>query len=177
MILLVLDPAATEGQDLALLGVLFALVAALCQAGYALVSARGFPSVPAFQAATIQRGWSLLILLMTLVPVVLLLGDAPRLVGPLDGVDAWLLVIVAGVFSAGLPAAGLVAGYRRVGPTRGAVLMLLEPLTGVLLAAWFLAEQPTPLQLLGGLLVLIGAIVVQQSRSGRAPAPAEPSAE
>ena len=177
MVLVVLGPGSAEGDGVDLLGVLFALLAALCQAGYALVAARGFASVPTFQAATLLRGFSLLAYLIVLVPLVLLLGDSDRLLGPLDGVDAWALIVIAGVFSAALPTAGLVAGYRRVGPTRGAVLMLLEPVTGVLLAALLFAEQPAPVQLLGGLLVLAGAVLVQLTPSRHGPAEAEPVAE
>ena len=177
MVLVVLGPAATNGGGVDLLGVLFALGAAACQTGYALVASRGFASVPTFQAATLLRGFSLLAYLIVLVPLILLIGEADRLAGPLDGVDAWVVIFIAGVFSAALPTAGLVAGYRRVGPTRGAVLMLLEPVTGVLLAALLLAEQPAPIQLLGGLLVLAGAALVQLTPIRHGHAEPEPLAE
>lgn len=177
MVLVVLGPGTVEGGGVDLLGVLFALGAAACQTGYALVASRGFASVPTFQAATLLRGFSLLAYVLVLVPLVLLIGDGDRLVGPLDGADAWTLIIIAGVFSAALPTAGLVAGYRRVGPTRGAVLMLLEPVTGMLLAALWLAEQPARIQLLGGLLVLVGAVMVQLTPTRHGHAGTEPAAE
>ncbi len=177
MVLVVLGPGATDSAGVDLLGVLFALGAAACQTGYALVASRGFASVPTFQAATLLRGFSLLAYLIVLVPLILLIGEADRLVGPLDDVDAWVVIFIAGVFSAALPTAGLVAGYRRVGPTRGAVLMLLEPVTGVLLAALLLAEQPAPIQFLGGLLVLAGAALVQLTPSRHGHAETEPLAE
>lgn len=177
MVLVVLGPGATEGNGVDLLGVLFALGAAACQTGYALVASRGFASVPTFQAASLLRGFSLLAYVLLLVPLVLLIGDGDRLVGPLDGIDAWVLILIAGVFSAALPTAGLVAGYRRIGPTRGAVVMLLEPVTGVLLAALWLSEQPAPVQLLGGLLVLLGATMVQLMPARHQHAEARPSAE
>ncbi len=175
--LVVLGPGAIDADGVDLLGILFALGAAACQTGYALVAARGFASVPSFQAATLLRGVSLLAYLLVLVPLLLLIGDGDRLLGPLDGVDAWLLIVIAGVFSAALPTAGLVAGYRRVGPTRGSVLMLLEPLTGALLAALLLAERPAPIQLLGGLLVLTGAVIAQRVPTARGRADIEPVAE
>lgn len=161
MALVVIGPSATDDGGVDLLGVLFALGAAACQTGYALIASRGFASVPSFQAATLLRWFSLLAYLLLLIPFIVLMGDTERLLGPLDGVDAWILIVIAGVFSAALPTAGLVAGYRRVGPTRGAGLMLLEPLTGVVLAALLLAERPEPIQLLGGLFVLAGASLVQ----------------
>ncbi len=177
MVLVVLGPGATDSAGVDRLGVLFALGAAACQTGYALVASRGFASVPTFQAATLLRGFSLLAYLIVLVPLILLIGEADRLVGPLDDVDAWVVIFIAGVFSAALPTAGLVAGYRRVGPTRGAVLMLLEPVTGVLLAALLLAERPAPIQFLGGLLVLAGAALVQLTPTRHGPAETEPLAE
>lgn len=168
MVLVVLGPGAVDGDGVDLLGFLFALGAAGCQTGYALVASRGFASVPTFQAAMLLRGFSVLAYLVLLVPLVLLMGDADRLVGPLDGLDAWTLILIAGLFSAALPTAGLLAGYRRIGPTRGAVLMLFEPVTGALLAALLLAEQPAPIQVAGGLAVLAGAVLVQLTPS-RAP--------
>ncbi|MEA2026840.1 MAG: DMT family transporter [Chloroflexota bacterium] len=177
MVLVVLGPGATDGDGVDLLGVLFAFGAAACQTGYALVASRGFASVPTFQAATLLRGFSLLAYVIVLVPLILLIGEADRLIGPLDSIDAWVIIFIAGVFSAALPTAGLVAGYRRVGPTRGAVLMLLEPVTGVLLAALLLAEQPAPIQLFGGLLVLAGAVLVQVTPSRHGHAETEPLAE
>ena len=88
-----------------------------------------------------------------------------------------VVIIVAGVFSAALPTAALVAGYRRVGPTRGAVLMLFEPVVGVLLAALWLAERPAPLQLVGGLLVLAGAALVQVTSGSTPRATVAPAGE
>lgn len=175
LVLLLLGPdgAGDAGGDAS--GLLFAFVAALCQVGYALVGARGFPSVPAFQAATTMRAFALLYYGLFLVPVVLLVGDGSSLVDALGSVEAWVLLLVAGVVAGALPTVLLVSGYRRIGPTRGAVLMLVEPLTGVLLAALLLAEQPTVVQLAGGLLILAGAVLVQLAPVVRS-APAPPAA-
>jgi drug/metabolite transporter (DMT)-like permease len=177
MVLVVLGTGHGEGGGAELLGVLFALGAAACQTGYALTASRGFASVPTFQAATLLRGFSLLAYLVLLLPLILLIGDADRLVGPLGGVEAWVLILIAGVFSAALPTAGLVAGYRRVGPTRGAVVMLLEPVTGVVLAALLLAERPAPVQMVGGVLVLIGAALVQLVPTAHREVGIEPAGE
>jgi drug/metabolite transporter (DMT)-like permease len=176
MVLVLVGPGTSEAPSVDPLGVLFAFGAAVCQTGYALIASRGFASVPSFQAATLLRWFSLLAYLLLLIPLIVVVGDSERLLGPLEGIDAWILILIAGIFSAALPTAGLVAGYRRVGPTRGAVLMLLEPLTGVVLAALLVAEQPGPIQLLGGLLVLVGASLVQLLPTRRT-ASVEPSAE
>lgn len=177
MVLLVVGPGADGGRGVDVLGVLFALMAAGCQTGYALVASRGFPSVPAIQSATILRAFSLAIYVLFLVPFVLLIGEAEHLVGPLGSPGAWGLIAVAAILGAALPTAGLVEGYRRVGPTRGAVLMLLEPVTGVLLAGIWLSERPAPVQLVGGLLVLAGAALVQLAPGTRSEVVARPSGE
>jgi drug/metabolite transporter (DMT)-like permease len=176
LLLLAPDP---DGAGLGLdgLGVLFAFGAALCQVGYALVGARGFASVPAFQSATVLRLFSLLLYGIVLVPLLLLLGEGADLTQPLGSIAAWALIIAAGAIAAALPTALLVAGYRRVGPTRGAVLMLVEPVTGVILAALLLAEQPTTVQLAGGCLVLAGAALVQLAPVSRSTSEAQPTAE
>jgi drug/metabolite transporter (DMT)-like permease len=182
-LLMLLTPSGTAPESLSnglghdALGVAFALVAAGCQVGYALVGSRGFASVPAFQSATLIRAFSLLCYACLVVPVLLLLGGGEGLVTTIGAVDGWAIVLVAGVIAAALPTALGVAGYRRVGPTRGAVLMLVEPLTGVLLAMLLLSERPTALQLTGAVLVLSGAALAQATPAAGARAGSVASAE
>lgn len=168
MVLVVGAPGADgESRSLDIVGMGLAFGAALCQTGYALVAARGFVSVPTFQASTLLRVFSLMFYVVLLLPIVLVLGGVDDLFGPLGSVEAWLVVLIIGIFGAALPTALLVAGYRRIGPTRGAVLMLFEPVVGVGLAALWIAERPAPAQMVGGLMVLIGAALVQLSGSPR----------
>jgi drug/metabolite transporter (DMT)-like permease len=160
--LVMLLAAPTDGDGgIDLIGVGLALVASLCQTGFALVGSGGFRSVPPLQSAATLRTFSAAIYAFLLVPLMALLGQGHTITDPLGTPEAWILIAAAGVIGAAIPAVLIIAGYRRVGPTRGAVLMLVEPLTGVLLAALLLAEQPTPVQLAGGLLVLVGAALVQ----------------
>jgi drug/metabolite transporter (DMT)-like permease len=56
------------------------------------------------------------------------------------------------------------AALIRIGPTRTAVLLNVEAVTTVALAALFLGEVVAPLQLLGGLAVLSGSVLVTLSR-------------
>jgi drug/metabolite transporter (DMT)-like permease len=143
------------------IGVGLALVASLCQTGFALVGAGGFRSVPALQSAALLRTFSAALYGLLLVPLLVVLGQGSTVADPLGSVEAWVLILTAGIIGAAIPAVLIIAGYRRTGPTRGAVLMLVEPVTGALLAAVLLAEQPTPVQLAGGMLVLVGAALVQ----------------
>jgi len=165
LVLLLAAPGAGEGVDIP--GVLLALVASFCQVGFALVGSGGFRSVPPLQAATLLRSLALAIYGLVLVPVVIVVGQGATVLDPLGAPVAWALVLAAGVIGAAIPAVLVIAGYRRVGPTRGAVLMLVEPVTGVVLAAFLLAEQPTWPRLVGGVLVLAGAALVQRAPVSR----------
>lgn len=168
LVLLLASPGSSDGIDA--LGVALALLASLCQTGFALVGAGGFRSVPPLQSAALLRLFSLGIYLVVLVPLLVIAGQGRSLVAPLGDPGAWLLILLAGIVGAAIPAVLIIAGYRRLGPTRGAVLMLVEPVTGALLAMLLLSEQPTPLQLVGGALVLVGAALVQLAPVSR-PAP------
>jgi drug/metabolite transporter, DME family len=162
MLLVVLAPELEQGSlRIDPVGVAFALAGGACQAAYALTAARGYASVPAFQAATLIRVFAVAVYAILLVPLVILVDGPAQLTAPLVAADAWPLIVVAGTLGAALPTTALVAGYRVVGPTRGAILMLFEPVVGVLLAVLLLAERPAPLQLLGGALVLVGAGLAQ----------------
>jgi drug/metabolite transporter (DMT)-like permease len=48
-----------------------------------------------------------------------------------------------------------------IGPSRAAIMMTVEPLVGVALAAMFLGERPSIIQLIGGAAVLVAAAILQ----------------
>ena len=168
LVMLLAAPIDGDGR-IDLIGVGLALTASLCQTGFALVGTGGFRSVPTLQSAATLRTFSAAIYAFLLIPLLILLGQGGTITDPLGMPEAWVLILAAGVVGAAIPAVLIIAGYRRIGATRGAVLMLVEPVTGAFLATLLLSEQPTPVQLIGGLLVLVGAALVQMmpvSRSG-----------
>ena len=75
--------------------------------------------------------------------------------------NPWPVIVVAGVAAAGVSSLLFLTAIRAIGGTRTGILMLLEPVVGVLLAAAVLGEALLPLQVLGGFLVLAGALVHQ----------------
>lgn len=73
----------------------------------------------------------------------------------------WLPVVVLGVVTAALSyASGVVAG-RQLGARLASFMGLFEVLAAVVFAWLLLGELPLPIQLLGGLLVLAGVVVVR----------------
>ena len=139
------------------LGLLLAAAAAILQATYTLLAARGFPAIPSLLGSTLI----LAIVVAGNIVVTLLLGAGVQLAAPLDDPDLWSWVLLAGVLGAAVPGVALMMGIRAVGPSRAAILMMLEPVVAVLLAGVFLAEQPSPLQIVGGAMVVTAGVILQ----------------
>jgi drug/metabolite transporter (DMT)-like permease len=55
------------------------------------------------------------------------------------------------------------AGLARVGATRAAIISTLEPATTVVLATLLLGEDLGPLRLVGGAMILAGAVIVARN--------------
>jgi drug/metabolite transporter (DMT)-like permease len=148
---------ASDGGSLDLVGVFLGLVAAGSQVVFVTVSRQGYRSVPA-DAAT------LVILTTSAVGASMLamaVGQADGLVAPLQSLEPWPSLIVAGVAAAGVASLLFLTAIRKIGGTRTGILMLWEPVFGVILAGLWLGEALAPLQLAGGALVLAGAVVLQ----------------
>ena len=154
-----------EGSSgrVSLAGLLLAGFAAACQATYLVVSRSGFTRVPSQQATAVILGGAAVLMWLVAAPIELASG---HLGAWLSTPTVWIAVAVAGILGAALAKVWLLRGVRRVGGTRAAVLMLAEPVTGVLLAGILLSQGLTVVQLSGGLAVLVGALLAQR------PAPA-----
>ena len=100
------------------------------------------PRSRTFQAATLLRCFSLLVYSSCWCRCCSCCGRLTPSPTRSARPDAWALIVIAGVFSAALP--GRASSSRAIGawgPLAAPCLMLLEPVTGVLLAALLLAEQ------------------------------------
>jgi drug/metabolite transporter, DME family len=139
------------------LGLGLAFVAGLSQVFYVLAARHGFAHVPGPQAAAFTMGGASLLYLL----IALVVGTLGSLGQPLASVAAFGPVILAGIIGAGIPTLAFILGIRRLGAPQAAIIATLEPVIGVGLAAWLLAEQPTPIQVVGGALILGAAILLQ----------------
>jgi drug/metabolite transporter (DMT)-like permease len=93
------------------------------------------------------------------------------------GLDGWLAISAIAVFSTVVPLFAFLAGMERIGPGKASILSALEPPITLLLAFAVFSEELSPIQLLGGGLV-VGAVVVLQAKLGsrRAALPARAAA-
>jgi drug/metabolite transporter (DMT)-like permease len=145
-------------------GVMLGFLAAVFQTLFVTVSRGRLVAVPAVQV----MGWVLLAMTAACIPLASLLGNSLDV--PLHGGRALGLVALAGIAGAGLPSVLLLAGIRAIGGTRAGILMLIEPLVGVTLAAVLLHEALLPIQVAGGGAILAAALLLQRgARGGQEP--------
>ena len=112
---------------------------------YVVVSRDGYREVPTEQAIAVVM--AVTVVGASLVAVVA--GSAASLVPPIGAPGLLPLMLFTGIFAAALPSLGFLAGIRAIGGLRAGILMLFEPVVGVALAAWLLAESLAPIQVVG----------------------------
>jgi drug/metabolite transporter (DMT)-like permease len=152
-----LDPAA--GIRLDALGIGLALGAAVCQTIFVILARDGYPEVPTEQAMTT-------VLLMSGIGAVLVAfvaGGLDSLALPIAAPSVLPLLLFTGVAAAAIPSLGFLTGIRLIGGTRAGILMLFEPVVGVALAAWLLAEALVPIQIVGAVAILGAAVLLQRA--------------
>ena len=138
-------------------GIGLSFLAALTQAFYVLAARHGFPRIPPVEAAAMTMGGAA----VGYVVIALVTSQLIDLGAPLATGDALAPVVLAGLVGAAIPTLCFITGIRLLGAPRAAILSTLEPVVGVALAAWLLNEQPELLQLAGGALILVAAVLLQ----------------
>jgi drug/metabolite transporter, DME family len=139
------------------LGIGLSLLGAVSQTFYVLAARHGFARVPGAQAAGLTMAGAASIYLL----VALATGSLGALTQPLDSAAAFWPVLLAGVVGAGVPTLAFITGIRLLGAPRAAILATFEPVVGVALAALLLGQQPAPVQLVGGVMIISAGVVLQ----------------
>ena len=78
--------------------------------------------------------------------------------------EAWLPLVGVGVVSTAIALQAFYAGARRIGAAQASLVSTVEPVYTIALAALLLGERLTLVQLLGGMLVIIGVVIAQTGR-------------
>ncbi len=167
---LVVVAEAWQGLQLDGLGVLAGLGAAAALATYYLSSERGMGSRDPLSLAAWTFGaaavfWSVLQPWWTFP-----WEDLTRLVplpGPLPDVEvaAWLLVIWVVVLGTVVPYGLILLALRSLGSARTGLLGMAEPVLAAGVAFVVLGEALSPVQLLGGAVVLTGIVLAETART------------
>jgi drug/metabolite transporter (DMT)-like permease len=101
-----------------------------------------------------------------LVYAALLLGSGGSL-SPVDVPDGtWLAILGLGLVATAIAIQTFYAGVKRVGGARASLISTVEPVYTVVLAMLLFGERLTPMQLLGGALVIVAVIIAETGRPG-----------
>jgi drug/metabolite transporter (DMT)-like permease len=170
-LMLVLDLLA--GPSLNLVGVGWALLAMVGAATYFLLGSDGLADLPAIGLAAC--GLVAAALTLGLLGAVGLLPLHTATASPrYHGVTVpwWLPLLALGAITSGLAYWAGIAAIRRLGSRVASFFGLLEVVSGIAWAWLLLSEVPGTLQMLGGVLLLTGIVIVrlgERSPSGAAP--------
>jgi len=149
------------GQDMRFdwLGIGLALFAAVGMSVYFLVGRNGYPSVPASYATTI-----FLIAAGTVFATIgFVFGEKEAILQPFQDPSLWPILIFSGVFAAALPTMLLLTGIRMIGASKASILAIFEPVMGSVLAAIVLGQSLYFIQIVGGILILAAAYILQRN--------------
>ncbi len=146
-------------------GLVLAFAAPFMYAAFILLGEAAMSSVPAIAASA---------LMMSATGVVLsgVAGLEGHLALP-NSATGWGVSIGIAVVGTMVAISLFLAGLPRIGAARAALLSTLEPVVTVSLAIALLGDQFTPIEAVGGVLVLLAVIVVQAAHLWR---PGPPSA-
>ena len=125
------------------LGVILGLLAGLAYAGFTIMSKRALSSF----SSQVVAFYSYSIASIFLLPFVIGTDFSPDLA-------PWIFLLVLGVFNTGFAVTLYLKGLGMVKAQKAVVFTYLEPASAVVFGFLFLAQQPTPLMLAGGVLIL-----------------------
>lgn len=159
-LLLVID---LTGGTTSLVGVLWSLVAMVGAACYFLLSSRDVGDLPATALAAGGLLIGGLVLLVAgwagLVPI-----DVSAAPVVFDGVTVpwWIPVAALGIVSAAVSYGCGIAAARRLGARLASFVALSEVLAALVFAGLLLGQEPAPVQLVGGVLIVAGVVTVRR---------------
>jgi drug/metabolite transporter (DMT)-like permease len=164
-LVLVLD--LLSGADLSVVGVLWALGAMIGAATYFVMSAEegnGLPPLALAAGGLIVGGVTQLLAgLVGLVPMATS-SEAVEFVGAT--VPWWVPVLALGVITAAVAYVTGIAAGRRLGSRLASFVALSEVVMSLVFAWLLLGELPRPVQLLGGVVILAGVVMVKLDETG-----------
>jgi drug/metabolite transporter (DMT)-like permease len=79
----------------------------------------------------------------------------------------WIAIIAIALISTVLAFVTFFAGLKRIGPTTTSTLSTFEPIVAIVLAAIVLGETISPIQILGGILILAAVVLLATSDKWR----------
>jgi drug/metabolite transporter (DMT)-like permease len=151
-----------EGLRLDALGMLFGVGAALCAAAYFLIGERGVTTLPAIGLVT----WGMVVgavAIAVMAPPWSLPGELMAADADFGGlaVPVWTLLVTCAVVSTAMAYLLSISAMRHLPANVVSVIAVCEPIVATTLAWLVLGQALTVVQVLGAVVLLAGATVVQ----------------
>ncbi len=145
---------------------LFGVVAAFFNAAVIALYNVGQERIMTGYRSKLKAGaWTLTGSLLTVVPLTLMLG-----LRPIANWQTALVIVGMAFFCTVVPIFAIYEGIERLGASRFVIIGSVEPLLALVLAVLLIGEQMlTPLQMVGGLLVLLSIFILELKPGRRAP--------
>lgn len=157
-LLIILDP---RGSSVDLLGVFFALSAAVCLAAFFVMSAKADLSFPSVTLICITMGIGAVVVALITAVGIIPAGMTTQDLDANGTVVPWWVVALALVLCTGGAYTTAVVGVRYVGSTISSFLNLVEVPMSVVMAWILLGDLPVAVQAIGGVFVLVGVVFVK----------------
>lgn len=158
LVLMLLQPGESEAKDHRM-GILFGLMAAFLYAGVIIMN-KLIPGIPGTQRTVIQ----FLGAIGVLAPYSLLGGSLKIMQIDMRGL---LLMLTVGIFHTGITYCWYFEAVRHLKGRQIALMSFLDPLVAVLLSALALKEALSPLQMLGGLMVILFTYLSERGQNAQ----------
>lgn len=138
------------------LGVALGLLTAVAYAAYILIGSRLPRDLdPAVSSAVVISSTAIVYAVLTVAT------DSPRPTAPIG----WLGVVCLALISTVMSLTLFLAGLRLVGPVRASTLSTVEALSAVIVAWAFMGEPLTPVQMVGGAMIISAAVWTARTTS------------
>jgi drug/metabolite transporter (DMT)-like permease len=160
-----------SGAELDVIGVAWGLAAMVGCAMYFVLSARHTDLPPVALASGGLLLGGILLAGAAILGLVQLTGSTARAEFTGLTVPFWIPLLLVGIVSSAMAYVFGIIGTRLLGSRVAAFVSLLEVLAAVVFAWIFVGQQPGPIQLLGGLCILTGIVLVKLGERRSAPIP------
>ncbi|MBC7291865.1 MAG: DMT family transporter [Actinotalea sp.] len=157
---LTIGPVAVAWEPRVAVGMGLAVLAALIYSGYIVLSERPTSRAGALPSTTVVVTAAAVVLT---VPALATGSALPQTTG------GWVAVLAIALVSTVVAIIAFFAGLARLGPSSAATLSTFEPVVTVALAAIVLAEAFTPVQLVGGALILAAVVLLVRAHPTTTP--------
>lgn len=144
----------SSSHEISLLGIFFALLGALCYAFY-VIGGKKFSSVTVDSnvlTMAVCFGCALIFLFLALV--------AHSFIFPYS-IKSWITLVALSILVTALPIQLMLEGLKHVSSMRASIISVLEPLVTVFVGMLLLQESVSHLQMLGAVIILGSALLVQ----------------